>query len=200
MREQAYKNLSSKLRGSLITPADGEYEVARRVYNGMIDRRPEAIVRCADVADIMTAVNFARKEDVLVAVRGGGGNFGIVTSFRFQGRPVAPVFAGPMLWEMEHARELLQWYREISPVLPEELYGFFAFLKVPPALQSMFDAIYPPGLQWYKRRKDYGLDEGLLGGAASFKPRRCIRKLYDGGRNRSGQSDRPGELRSSAES
>jgi FAD/FMN-containing dehydrogenase len=149
MREQAYKNLSSKLRGSLITPADGEYEVARRVYNGMIDRRPEAIVRCADVADIMTAVNFARKEDVLFAVRGGGGNFGIVTSFRFQGRPVAQVFAGPMLWEMEHARELLQWYREISPVLPEELYGFFAFLKVPPALQSMFDAIYPPGLQWY---------------------------------------------------
>jgi FAD binding domain/Berberine and berberine like len=320
MREEAYRNLSAKLRGRVITPGSDEYESARRVYNGMIDRRPDAIVRCADVADIMTAVNFARDEDIVVAVRGGGhngaglgvcdcglvidlssmkgvlvnpdantiraeagctqadlshaahdfglavplgvisstgiagltlgggtgyltrkygltvdnlleanlvladgrfvtasatenpdlfwairgggGNFGIVTSFLFRGCPVAQVFAGPMLWEMEHARELLEWYREVAPALPEELYGFFAFLKVPPgppfpeelyrktmcgivwaycgpldkvevafrpvgkfrapkfelmglmpypALQSMFDAIYPPGLQWYWR-------------------------------------------------
>jgi len=320
MGEDVYRNLSLKLRGHVITRASAEYEVARRVYNQMIDRRPEAIVRCADVADVMTAVNFARERHLLVAVRGGGhngagfgvcdngvvidlstmrkvlvdpvrktiraeggctqadlnheahrfglavplgvisttgiggltlgggtgyltrkygltldnlleaslvladghfvtasatenpdlfwairgggGNFGIVTSFIFQGRPVAEVFAGPMLWEMEHARELLQWYREISPALGEELSGFFAFLKVPsgapfpeelhrktmcgivwaycgpldkteeafrpvrrfrapkfeltglmpyPALQSMFDGIYPPGLQWYWR-------------------------------------------------
>ena len=74
MREEAYRNLSAKLRGSVITPGCGEYEVARRVYNRMIDRRPDAIVRCADVADVMTAVNFARNEDVAVAVRGGGHN------------------------------------------------------------------------------------------------------------------------------
>src|ERR1700719_3509768 len=74
MREEAYRNLSAKLRGSLITPGSDQYEVARRVYNGMIDRRPDAIVRCADVADVMTAVNFARNEDVVVAVRGGGHN------------------------------------------------------------------------------------------------------------------------------
>src|SRR6516225_12157778 len=74
MRENAYRNLSAKLRGSVITPGSGEYEVARRVYNGMIDRRPDAIVRCADVADVTTVVNFARNEDIAVAVRGGGHN------------------------------------------------------------------------------------------------------------------------------
>ena len=74
MREEAYRNLSAKLRGSVISPGSDEYEVARRVYNGMIDRRPDAIVRCAYVADVMTVVNFARKEDVAVAVRGGGHN------------------------------------------------------------------------------------------------------------------------------
>lgn len=74
MREEAYRNLSAKLLGSVITPGSDEYEVAWRVYNRMIDRRPDAIVRCADVADIMTSVNFARNEDVAVAIRGGGHN------------------------------------------------------------------------------------------------------------------------------
>jgi FAD/FMN-containing dehydrogenase len=74
MREKAYWNLSAKLRGSLITPGSNAYEIARKVYNGMIDRRPGAIVRCADVADVVTAVNFARHEDLAVAVRGGGHN------------------------------------------------------------------------------------------------------------------------------
>ena len=320
MPEEVLTKLSANLRGSVITPASSEYEVARKVYNGMIDRRPDAIVRCVNVADVRAAVNFARQErltvairggghngagfgvcdhglvidlspmkgvrvdpttntvraeagctqadlnhaahsfglavpvgiisttgiagltlgggtgyltrkygmaldnlleadlvladgrfvtastkenpDLFWAIRGGGGNFGLVTSFLFRGCPVGQVFAGPMLWEMEHARELLQWYREAAPALPEELYGFFAFLKVPPgppfpeelhrktmcgivwaycgpldkaeeafrpvrnfrapkfeltgsmpypALQSMFDAIYPPGDQWYWR-------------------------------------------------
>ena len=74
MREEAHRNLSAKLRGNVITPGSYEYEVARRVYNGMIDRRPDVIVRCADAADIMTAVNFARNEDIAVVVRGGGDN------------------------------------------------------------------------------------------------------------------------------
>ena len=74
MREQAYSNLAAKLRGGVITPGSDEYEVARKVYNGMIDRRPGAIVRCADVADVITAVDFARNQDVAVAVRGGGHN------------------------------------------------------------------------------------------------------------------------------
>jgi hypothetical protein len=54
--------LSEKICGSLITPASGEYEVARKVYNGMTDRRPAAIVRCADVKDVKATVNFARQD------------------------------------------------------------------------------------------------------------------------------------------
>ena len=336
MQEEALNKLSPNLRGSVITPVSGEYEAARKVYNEMIDRHPGAIVRCANVADVRAAVNFAHQEGLTVAVRGGGhngaglavcdqgfvidlssmkgvrvdpaastvraeagctqadlnhaahsfglavpvgvvsttgiagltlgggtgyltrkyglaldnlleadliladgrfvtanarensdlfwairgggGNFGIVTSFLFRASPVDQVFAGPMFWEMEHAREVMQWYREISSALPEELYGFFAFLKVFPiqpfpeelhrktmcgivwaycgpldnveeafrpvrkfraprfeltgpmpytALQSMFDALYPPGMQWYWRGDflgqipDQAIDEHL---------------------------------------
>ncbi|MBV8968826.1 MAG: FAD-binding protein, partial [Verrucomicrobia bacterium] len=74
MLEEALSKLSSNLRGSVITPASGEYETARKVYNGMIDRRPDAIVRCANVADVRASVNFARQERLTVAVRGGGHN------------------------------------------------------------------------------------------------------------------------------
>jgi hypothetical protein len=70
--------------------------------------------------------------DLFWAIRGGGGNFGVVTSFLFKAHPVPQVFGGPMLWDWEHAREVLEWYRDISPNLPEDLYGFFAFLQVPP--------------------------------------------------------------------
>ena len=318
MLEETVSKLAASLRGSVITPASNEYEAARKVYSGTIDRHPDAIVRCANVTDVRTAVNFARDEgvtaairggghsgagfgvcdyglvidlspmkgvrvdpatntvraeggctqadlnhaahsfglavpvgvlsttgiagltlgggtgyltrkyglaldnlleadlvladgrfvtvsakenqDLFWAIRGGGGNFGIVTSFLYRGCPVDQVYAGPMFWEMEHAREVMQWYREVSLALPEEMYGFFAFLKVfpappfpeelhrktmcgviwaycgpmekvedafrpvrefrtpkfelmgsmsYPALQSMFDALYPPGLQWY---------------------------------------------------
>jgi FAD/FMN-containing dehydrogenase len=70
MGEESYKNLSAELRGSVIAPGDDDYEVARRVYNGMLARRPDAIVRCADVEALVKAVNFARKEGAPVAVRG----------------------------------------------------------------------------------------------------------------------------------
>jgi hypothetical protein len=68
MLEEALSKLSPNLRGSVITPASGEYETARKVYNGMIDRRPDAIVRCANVADVRASVNFAREEGLTVAV------------------------------------------------------------------------------------------------------------------------------------
>ena len=74
MLQEQFSKLSEKIRGSLITPASDEYEVARKVYNGMIDRRPAAIVRCADVADVTAAVNFARQDGLTVAIRGGGHN------------------------------------------------------------------------------------------------------------------------------
>ena len=138
--------------------------------------------------------------DLFWAVRGGGGNFGVVTSFLFKAHPIHTGYAGPMLWPMEDATEVMRWYREFIPHAPNTINGFFAFLTVPPgppfpehlhnkkmcgivwcytgpvqqadqvfkpirrfrtpaldlvgplpfpALQSMFDGLYPPGLQWY---------------------------------------------------
>ena len=66
------------------------------------------------------------------AVRGGGGNFGIVTSFLFQAHPVSTVCAGPMLWNLEDAPAIMQWYREFITRAPEEMNGFFAMMSVPP--------------------------------------------------------------------
>ncbi|MEN6497978.1 MAG: FAD-binding oxidoreductase, partial [Thermoguttaceae bacterium] len=70
--------------------------------------------------------------DLFWAIRGGGGNFGVVTSFLFRARPVNTVVAGPMLWDMDFARHLMQWYREYMPSAPEDMYGFLAILSVPP--------------------------------------------------------------------
>src|SRR5262249_42603121 len=73
--EQSIRNLSSRLRGRVVRPADKEYEVARRVANRAIDRRPALIVRCAGADDVLQAIEFARTNDLLVAVRGGGHSF-----------------------------------------------------------------------------------------------------------------------------
>src|SRR6516162_5232235 len=68
--------LKSNLRGELIEPNDAHYDEARKVYNGMIDRRPRIIARCVDVADVIAAVNFGRENKLLIAIRGGGHNAG----------------------------------------------------------------------------------------------------------------------------
>ena len=70
--------------------------------------------------------------DLFWAVRGGGGNFGIVTSFLFQAHPVDMVCAGPMLWSLEDAVDVMKWYREFITQAPEEMNGFFAMMSVPP--------------------------------------------------------------------
>ena len=62
--------------GDVILPADAEYGVAREIWNASIDRYPGIIARCRGVADVARAVNFARTNDILVAVRGGGHNVG----------------------------------------------------------------------------------------------------------------------------
>src|SRR5438876_11420694 len=66
----------AELRGSLLGPVlqfgDSEYEDARRVWNGMTDKHPALIARCQGAADVLGAVKFARANDLLVAVRGGG--------------------------------------------------------------------------------------------------------------------------------
>jgi FAD/FMN-containing dehydrogenase len=314
------ETIRSALRGPVTTPEDPQYDAARTIYNTMIDRRPAAVVRCGDAADVMEAVNVLRNQGVEIAVRGGGhsgpglclvddgvtldlspmravrvdpvaptaqvaggsllsdldhathpfglgvpagivsttgvggltlggghghltrkygltvdslqsadvvladgrfvvadesshpdlfwalrgggGNFGVVTSFTFRLHPVHTVAVGITLWPLDHIREVLRWYRDFLPEAPEDLNGFFAELAVPPAppfpeeihgqkmcgvvwcwtgdpdlaektlsvvdqpappafhftapmpypaLQSMFDGLMPPGLQWYWR-------------------------------------------------
>jgi FAD binding domain len=67
--------LKSSFRGELIEQRDASYNTARKVYNGMIDRRPRLIARCGDVADVIAAVNFGRENNLVVSIRGGGHNF-----------------------------------------------------------------------------------------------------------------------------
>jgi FAD/FMN-containing dehydrogenase len=164
-----------------------------------IDNLLEADVVLADGSFVTASAD--RHPDLFWALRGGGGNFGVVTSFLFRLHPIDTVVAGPMLWPMERATEIMQWYRDFITDAPDDLNGFFAFLVVPPAppfpehlhnqkvcgivwcytgpadqaeavfapirerfgpplldwvgpiphpgLQSMFDPLYPPGLQWY---------------------------------------------------
>ena len=250
MSAQSLDQLRTSFRGDLIQPTDARYEESRKVYNAMISRKPRLIAYCVDAADVITAVNFGRQQDLKVsirggghnagglgicddglvidlsrikyahvdpaaqivrvgggctwadvdhathafglavpsgiisttgvggltlggglghltrkcgltidnllaadliladgrfvvasatensdlfwAIRGGGGNFGVVTSFLFKAHPVHTVCAGPMLWEMEHAADIMKWYREFIVHAPQEINGFFAFLTVPP--------------------------------------------------------------------
>ncbi|HEY7335011.1 MAG TPA: FAD-binding oxidoreductase [Bryobacteraceae bacterium] len=76
--------------------------------------------------------NADENTDLFWAVRGGGGNFGIVTSFLFEAHPVHTVCAGPMFWNLEDAADVMKWYREFIQRAPEEMNGFFAILTVPP--------------------------------------------------------------------
>jgi FAD/FMN-containing dehydrogenase len=166
-----------------------------------IDNLLEAQVVLAD-GSVVTASE-KENRDLFWSIRGGGGNFGIVTSFLFKLHPVDTVYAGPMFWDLEKAPEIMKWYRDFIKTAPDDLNGFFAFLVVPggppfpehlrmrnvcgivwcftgglengektfadirakfgapildwvgpiphPALQSMFDGLYAPGLQWYWR-------------------------------------------------
>jgi FAD/FMN-containing dehydrogenase len=83
-------------------------------------------------------------EDLFWALRGGGGNFGVVTAFTFRLSSVPSVVGGPTLWTLDRAPEILRWYRDFLPNAPEELGGWFAFLTVPPV------APFPVELQGQK--------------------------------------------------
>ena len=244
------ETFKASLRGELIGPDDEGYDAARQVYNAMIDRRPRLIAYCVDVADVITAVNFAHddsitlavrggghnggglgivddglvidlssmkgirvdpaaqtvrveggctwgdvdhathafgmatpsgiisttgvggltlgggighltrkaglsidnllavdmvladgsfvtasaeeNDDLYWAVRGGGGNFGVVTSFLFKLHPISTIVGGPTLWSLDKAADVMRFYREFIVNAPEDLNGFFEFLTVPP--------------------------------------------------------------------
>src|SRR5215218_7110973 len=72
--QEQVQTLQSRLRGQLLRPGDAAYNEACRIYNGMIDRHPALIARCVDVADVITAVNFAREANLPLAIRSGGHN------------------------------------------------------------------------------------------------------------------------------
>lgn len=250
LNDTSIQEFKAGLRGGVIEPHDKEYEEACKVYNGMIHKHPRIIVKCMDVADVIHSVNFARDNDIILsirggghnagglglvddglvidlslirythvnpakktvtagggclwgdidhathafglavpsgiisstgiggltlggglghltrhygltidnllevdmvlsdgsyvtankdqnsdlfwAIRGGGGNFGVVTSFTYKLSPVDMVYAGPMLWELDQAEDVLKWYRDFIVKATEDLTGFFAFMVVPP--------------------------------------------------------------------
>jgi FAD binding domain/Berberine and berberine like len=114
-------------------------------------------------------------EDLFWALRGGGGNFGVVTAFTFRLSPVHTIVGGPTLFSLERAGEVLEWYREFLPNAEEDLNGFFAFLTVPPAppfpeelhMQKMC------GIVWCYAGPEERADQ-------AFKPVRELRPELDG--------------------
>ena len=76
LESEIIENLKSGIKGHIILPGDPSFEESRKVYNGMIDKRPGMIAKCVDVADVIAAIHFGRENNLLVSVRGGGHNAG----------------------------------------------------------------------------------------------------------------------------
>jgi FAD/FMN-containing dehydrogenase len=134
-----------------------------RKFGLTIDNLLEAEVVLANGVSVRAAAD--ENPDLFWALRGGGGNFGVVTSFTFRLHEVGTVVAGPTLWPVEQAAEVLEVYREFLPAAPRELDGFFAFLSVPPG---------PPFPEELHLRKVCGVVWCYVGGeqdaAAAMKP------------------------------
>jgi FAD/FMN-containing dehydrogenase len=96
-----------------------------------IDNLLSAEVVLADGQQVVASPD--ENPDLFWAIRGGGGNFGVVTTFEFQAHPVSTIVGGPTFWAIEDAEDILKAYREFLPTAPRELSGFFAFHFVPPA-------------------------------------------------------------------
>jgi FAD/FMN-containing dehydrogenase len=101
-----------------------------RKYGLTIDNLLEADVVLAD-GSFVTASKDSHP-DLFWALRGGGGNFGVVTSFLFQAHPVSTVYAGPIFWEAKHAKAVMRAHRDFLPNAPEELGTFVGLKTVPP--------------------------------------------------------------------
>jgi len=169
-----------------------------RKYGLTIDNILEVDMVLAD-GSFVTA-NSKQHPDLFWAIRGGGGNFGIVTSFKFQAHPVKTVYGGPTLWPIEKLEEIMTWYHDFIHKQPDEMNGFIATMIIPgppfpeflhgkqfcgivwcyvgdldkaeeafkpilamdpvfehvgpmpyPSVQTLFDGLMPPGMQWYWR-------------------------------------------------
>lgn len=100
-----------------------------RKYGLTIDNLLEADMVLADGSFV--TVNSEQNSDLFWAIRGGGGNFGIVTTFTFQAHPVTNVFGGPTLWPIEQTNEIMKWYHEFLNKAPDDLNGFFTTMVIP---------------------------------------------------------------------
>ncbi len=113
--------------------------------------------------------------DLFWALRGGGGNFGVVTAFTFRLSPVPPIVGGVTLWTLDRATDVLRWYRDFLPSAPDDLGGWFAFLTVPPV------APFPPELQLQKVCAVVWCYGGPPDGAdEAFRPVRALKPALDG--------------------
>ena len=113
-----------------LTLGGGIGHLTRR-FGLTIDNLLGAEIVLADGQQVVA--NADENPDLFWAIRGGGGNFGAVTTFVFRAHPVSTVVGGPTFWAIEEAEDVLKAYREFLPSAPRELTGFFAFHFVPPA-------------------------------------------------------------------
>ncbi|EFW92024.1 FAD linked oxidase domain protein [Haladaptatus paucihalophilus DX253] len=175
----------------------GGHGYLTRKYGLTIDNLLSADVVLADGRLVRASED--EHEDLFWALRGGGGNFGVVVSFEYELHPVDTVVGGPLFWPISELETTMRWYREWLPQAPEDVYAFYLIAEVPgepfpeelhgknvcglmwcclgseaetdaalqsardaaeplfehvesmpyPAIQGMFDGLYPPGDQWY---------------------------------------------------
>ena len=72
IQAKTVEKLRERFRGEILLPGDDGYDAARQIWNGMFDRRPAIIARCVGTSDVISAVGFAREQNLLISVKGGG--------------------------------------------------------------------------------------------------------------------------------
>ncbi|MBV8064367.1 MAG: FAD-binding oxidoreductase, partial [Actinobacteria bacterium] len=100
-----------------------------RAFGLTIDNMVAATVVLADGSVVQCDVE--RDPDLFWALRGGGGNFGVVTQFSFRCHPATNVLAGPVVYDLDDVETVMRWYRDFIAAAPDELGGWFAYLSIP---------------------------------------------------------------------
>lgn len=151
----------------------GGHGYLSRKHGLTIDNLLEAEVVLAD-GSVVTASEDSHP-DLFWALRGGGGNFGIVTSFTFRLHPVGNVICGPTAWPVSATTDVLSWYRDFLPAQDDDLYGFFAVMTVPPvdAFPEPFHLHKICAVMWCYSGDPADADEALA-------PVRALEPAFDG--------------------